>query len=49
MALSPFEVLNTPMEDVFELYVDVIIHDCKDKKTNKNNDVWVTSKTATWH
>lgn len=51
MGLSPFEVLNTPTREVYDLFVNCVIHDSKDKKTNgKNKEVeWVTSKTATWH
>lgn len=45
--LSPFEVMNSDMEDVYCLYVDVVIHDYKEK--HKGDGVWVTSKTATWH
>lgn len=48
--LSPFEVMDTDMAEVYELYVAVIIHDFKEKKKGKPEDgVWVTSKTATWH
>jgi len=51
MGLSPIEVMNTDFEDVYNLYVDVVIKDYKEK--NKTGDqsgaVWVTSKTATWH
>lgn len=48
--LSPFEVLNTEIEEVFDLYVDCVIHDVKEKKKGNNNEeVWVTSKNATWH
>ena len=53
MALSPFEVLNTPTQEVYDLYVDAIIHDHKQKKTNgtktQQQDEWITSKNATWH
>lgn len=50
MALSPFEVLNTEMATVFDIYVNCIIHDQKTKGTsNKNEDVWVTSQNANWH
>lgn len=48
LGLSPFEVLNSDIEDVYELYVDVIIHDWKEKNPQQQ-PVWVTSKTATWH
>ena len=49
--LSPFEVLNTPTREVFDLYVDCIINDRKEQPTGskKDQDQWVTSKTATWH
>lgn len=50
MSLSPFEVLKAPMSDVFDIYVNCIIHDKRKKgETSKNEDVWVTSKTANWH
>lgn len=50
MGLSPLEVLNADLNDVFDIYVNCIIHDSKDKKTNnKEGDVWVTSKNANWH
>lgn len=48
MGLSPLDVLNADLSDVFDLYVNCIIHDSKNK-TNKEGDVWVTSKTANWH
>lgn len=48
--LSPFEVMNTDLQDVYTLYVDVIIHDNRIKKTQTHaNEVWVTSENATWH
>lgn len=50
MALSPFEVLNTPMDQVYDIYVNCIIHDSKEKGLSKSREEeWVTSKTATWH
>lgn len=49
MGLSPLDVLNADLSDVFDLYVNCIIHDRKNKKTNNEGDVWVTSKTANWH
>lgn len=50
MALSPFEVLNTEMSIVYDIYVNCIIHDKREKGgTNKEGDVWVTSKNANWH
>jgi hypothetical protein len=50
MALSPIEVMNAPLEDVMDLYVDCILHDKKDKKKGKSSEgEWVTSKTASWH
>ncbi len=48
VGLSPFEVMNSDLKDVYELYVDVIIHDRKHKKSTPNEE-WVTSKNATWH
>ncbi len=48
--LSPFEIMNTDLNDVYDLYVDVAIHNYKkNKKGDPNAGVWVTSKTATWH
>lgn len=51
MALSPFEILNTPMNEVFDIYVNCIIHDKKEKggTSDKSQDVWVTSANANWH
>ena len=46
--LSPFEILRTPTSEVLDLYVDTILNDFKEKQKN-NNNVWVTSKNATWH
>lgn len=46
--LSPFDVLNADLADVYELYVDVAIHDYKEKN-RVSGGVWVTSATATWH
>lgn len=45
--LSPFDVLNADVGDVYDLYVDVVIHDYKEKQ--KPQGVWVTSKDASWH
>jgi len=51
--LSPIEVMNSDIKDVFELYVYVVLKGYKDasepKKTDQGGAVWVTSKTATWH
>ena len=48
MGLSPFEVMNSDLRDVYSLYVDVIIHDYKSK--NKGEPIkWVTSKNASWN
>jgi len=48
--LSPFEVMETDMAEVYDLYVSVIIHDFSEKKKGKPADgVWVTSQNATWH
>ena len=50
MALTPFEILNTDMALVFDIYVNCIIHDSKKKnKTYDDQEEWVTSKTAKWH
>lgn len=47
MGLSPFEVMNTEIGEVYDLYVDALIYE--HRKENKADGVWVTSKTATWH
>lgn len=50
MGLTPFEVLNSPTKQVFELWVDVIINDQnKNGKQKEERVEWVTSKNATWH
>jgi hypothetical protein len=49
MALTPFEILNTDMALVFDIYVNCIIHDSKKKNNQNDQEEWVTSKTATWH
>lgn len=50
MGLTPFEVMNAPLDEVMDLYVDCILHDRKDKTKGKSSgDEWVTSKTASWH
>lgn len=50
MGLSPLEVLNADLSDVFDIYVNCIIHDNKEKTNkSKEGDVWVTSKNANWH
>ena len=49
MGLTPFEVLNTPTKQVFELWVDVIIHDQNKNDKQEEKIEWVTSKNATWH
>ena len=49
IGLSPFEILNRPTREVYDLYTDVVIHDRKEKQGNNEQDVWVTSKNATWH
>lgn len=49
MALSPFEVMNAPLEDVMDLYVDSILSEKRKKKGKSPQDEWVTSKTASWH
>lgn len=50
MGLTPFEVLNSPTKQVFELWVDVIINDQnKNSKQKEERVEWVTSKNATWH
>ena len=50
IGLTPFEVLNSPTKQVFDLWVDVIIHDQNSKGNQKEEKIeWVTSKNATWH
>jgi hypothetical protein len=53
MGLSPIEVMNSDFNDVYDLYVDVVIKDYNEKHGSQKGDqggaVWVTSKTATWH
>ena len=52
MGLSPFEVLNTDLSEVLDLYVNCVIHDNKEKNNNNKNtggEQWVTSANATWH
>lgn len=50
MGLTPFDVLNSPTKQVFELWVDVIIHDQNNKDRQSEEKIeWVTSKNATWH
>lgn len=46
IGLSPFEVINAETRDVYDLFVDVVIYDSKNKKAKEG---WVSSKTATWH
>lgn len=48
-ALSPFEILNRPTREVYDLYADCIIHDRREKGGGKARDEWVTSANATWH
>lgn len=50
IGLTPFEVLNSPTKQVFELWVDVILHDQNKNGKQKEEQIeWVTSKNATWH
>jgi hypothetical protein len=48
MSISPFEILKADMNDVFDIYVNCILHD-KASKNKSKEDVWVTSSNATWH
>lgn len=41
--------METEISDVYALYVDVAIHDYKEKQNKGGGGVWVTSQTATWH
>ncbi len=45
MGLSPFEIMNMETRDVYDLYIDVIIHDYKEKNAKK----YVTSANASWY
>jgi hypothetical protein len=38
--------MNADTRDVYDLYVDVIIHDSKEKQGEKK---FVNSKTASWY
>lgn len=49
MALSPFEVMNAPLEDVIDLYVDCMLQKKREKNGKSSEGEWVTSKTASWH
>ena len=49
MALSPIEVMNAPLEDVINLYVDCMLHKKREKNGKSSEGEWVTSKTASWH
>ena len=49
VGLSPFEILNRPTREVYDLYADCIIHDRREKGGGKKQDEWVTSANATWH
>lgn len=49
MGLSPFDVMNNDLKDVYDLYVDVVIHDYKSKNKTGEPIQWVTSKNASWH
>lgn len=53
MGLSPIEVMNSNIKDVFDLYVYVVLKGYKGEnepqKADQGGAVWVTSKTATWH
>lgn len=41
--------MNMDTRDVYDLFVDVVIHDYKTKDKKGESKVWVTSKDATWH
>lgn len=52
MGLSPFEVMNAPLDQTYDLYVYCVLNDSR-KKTNGNNPKekieWVNSTNANWH
>lgn len=41
--------MNMETRDVYDLFVDVVIHDSKNKDSKGEKKVWVNSKNATWH
>ena len=48
--LNPFEVIKKDLAEVYDLFVDSLIHDNKEKNNEKEQgDVWLTSQTASWH
>jgi hypothetical protein len=49
MGMTPFEVMNAPLEDVMDLYADSVLHEKRKKKGKSSEGEWVTSKTASWH
>lgn len=49
MGMTPFEVMNAPLDDVMDLYVDSVLSEKRKKKEKSPQDEWVTSKTASWH
>ena len=53
MGLSPVELMNSDLKDVFDLYVYAVLKGYKSENKQQMTDhggaVWVTSKTATWH
>ena len=52
-SLTPIEVLNSETRDVYDLYVDTILKDTRERKEGKAPTTigakWVTSSEATWH
>jgi hypothetical protein len=54
--LTPFVVLNTPTNEVLNVWTDMILYDRNNKDQDEQNGKqkadrieWVTSKNATWH
>ena len=53
--LTPFVVLNTPTNEVFNVWTDMILFDRENQDQNEHRNQkterieWVTSKNATWH
>lgn len=49
MGLSPYEVMNAPLDQTYALWVYCILHDSKKKQKANENVEWVNSTNATWH
>lgn len=49
MGLSPFECMNAPLDQVYDLYVYCVLKDTKSKNNSNEKIEWVNSTNATWH